>query len=251
MESMSSGDNLPHSAATPAASQALAGTDSTLIKLLHIALSINDTPQTGLDTTFRIAPHRVSNKGGLLAYVSQLICWDLDNRVLPRGQSCVVAAALVNDHGPRFVIGVNAHDNLSSLYDAILKTLPRAIAGIPADHVVDKYCPLPGNGTPFRFHAEQQIATYVRAVYGRAVRRTMGAIGIAHVHGLSTPTAGARVNDCCAYFARKCLTAIKSATKADLNIQPFWYRHGQHPPRELCSPEYLIESGIEYQRDGQ
>jgi hypothetical protein len=79
----------------------------------------------------------------------------------------------------------------------------------------------------------------------------MGAIGIAHVHGLSTPTAGARVNDCCAYFARKCLTAIKSATKADLNIQPFWYRHGQHPPRELCSPEYLIESGIEYQRDGQ
>jgi hypothetical protein len=253
MESLGSEDDLPHVAATPvptpSAGQALASRDSPLNKLLHIARTVNDTPQTGIGTTFRIAAHCMGVKGGLLTYVSQLIWWDLASRALGQDRPCVVAAALVNDHGPRFVISVSTHDNLSSLYDAILQTLPRAIAGIPVDHVVETFCPLPGDCTPFRLHAEQQIAPYIRAVYGRAVRKTMGAIGIAHAQDRCTPTIGAGVNDSYVYFARKCLKAIKSAANADLYIQPFWYKHGQRPPREVCSPEYLIESGVEYMRD--
>ncbi|NJO13126.1 MAG: hypothetical protein HC872_06305 [Gammaproteobacteria bacterium] len=228
---------------------------------MQLAQTVNDLPQTSIESSVGRTPC-TSNKEKLLAYVSRLIWRDLE-RVLPEDESCVVAAALVNDGGLRFIIGVTTHCAELQWRAAILRTLPRSIAGIPADHVVDEppplrqleatpvqNCPAPENGTPCGLRAERRIVDYIRAVYGSSVRRTVGAIGISHPQSRRTPMASNGRTHHWYDHLRKYFNAAKSREQADLNVELVWYKYGQQPPRAVCSPEYLIEAGVDYERDG-
>jgi hypothetical protein len=205
-------------------------------------------------------------KGELLAYVAQMIRSNIEGSVYDT--EAVVAAALILDQGEyKFVIGINVHANFLNAVSQILKSVPKTICGIEvlvaADHENDlnkiatlenalgakfssretKGVPLPEDTNVWSWHAEQKVLTFIKLKFPGA-RKTVHALGIAHILGPCTEdTAGRGVNYCAEFLWRKNVKCTRGGRDPDLNVAAYWYN--VRPGPECCSIDYLRRAGIE------